>query len=146
MKKVLISIFLVFLFNTTTSSCFSVPTQISFEKKEAMSEYYKQHYSLIEKHLKKADDSVYIYLRGSCFRNDPVIVEKTDTVRFIYQNYSYRSKVKIFPITKKMIHIKYKNHNFKVKTNSKYFYTNVCFYQDTLRLEYYDYPYVDIIK
>lgn len=140
--KIITNILLLLVF----ISCVSVPYKISFEKKENMSEYYKQHYPLVEKHFKKAEDSVYIYLRGSCFRNDPVIVEKTDTIRFIYKSYSYKSRLKIYPKTKKWVQIKYKNHNFKIKTNPEYFYTNVCFYQDTLHLEYYDYPYVDIIK
>lgn len=146
MKDLLIYIFLIFGIITTVFSCVSVPTKISYGKMEDMPEYYKQHYPLVEKHFKRAEDSVYMYLRGSCFRDDPVIIEETDTVRFIFKNYSYGSRVRVYPKTKKRIHIKYKDYAFKIKTNSEYFYTQVCFSYDTLRINYYNYPFVDIIK
>lgn len=146
MKSKLISFFLTFGFIITVFSCVGVPTKISYKKKEDMPEYYNQYYPFVEKHFKKAEDSVYIYLRGSCFKDDLVIIEETDTNRFKYENYSYGSRVKIYPKTKKAIHLKFKGYRFKIKTNSEYFYTHVCFSYDTLRINYYNYPFVDIIK
>lgn len=127
-------------------SCSSIPQKVSFGKKENMPEYYKQSYSLIEKNFNRKNDSVYIYLRGSCFKGDEIIINRNDTITLEWKNNSYRSQVRLYPAKKKKIDIKYKNYNFKVKTNIDYFYINLCYYNDTLRVEYYDYPFVDIIK
>lgn len=127
-------------------SCRSIPTKISFEEKENMPEYYKQYYSLIEKNFNKKKDSVYIYVRGGCFKEEPVVINKNDTITLEFKDNSYKSQVRAYPSKRKWINVEFKKRNFKIRTNPDYFYTNICYSNDTLRVEYYNYPFIDIIR